>query len=170
MFNNNQNYSILLILLKIKKQNGFTLIELLIVILILSILYLVSLPTFMGQVGKSRELEAKSNLGAIARSQQAYHFEKQIFATTLNELNLDFDFTSKYYNFPSASVGNTTIVKHQAIPKNPDIDQVKNYAVGVYYDDALFQISFCQAYNLNQPVDVGNTPSGDCTNNGIKLR
>lgn len=161
------NQIIINLLLK-NNTGGFTLIELIVVMVFISILTLISLPNFINQVGKSREIEAKNNLGAIARSQQAYHFEKQIFATTLSELNLDF--TGKYYSFPSASVGNTTIVKHQAIPKNPDIDQVKNYTIGVYYNNGLFEISFCQGFDINQSVDVANTPSGDCTNNGIKLQ
>jgi type IV pilus assembly protein PilA len=150
-------------------NDGFTLIELLVVVIILGVLAAVGLPNFINQIGKARELEAKNNLGAIARAQQAYHFEKQIFASTLNKLNMDINSNSKYYNFPSASVATDLIAKHQATAKNPTADQVKNYAIGVYYDAGLFDISFCQAIDVNQAVDVANTPSGNCTNNGIKL-
>lgn len=161
---------ILTYLLLKNNTSGFTLIELIVVMLFISILTLISLPSFTNQVGKSRELEAKNSLGAIARAQQAYHFEKQTFATTLNNLTIDFDFTSKYYNYPASSLVNNTIVKHQAVAKNPGIDQVKNYAIAVYYDDGRFEISFCQAHDIYQSVEAPNTPNGNCTNNGIKLQ
>jgi type IV pilus assembly protein PilA len=164
-----QNRLLTYLLLR-KNPSGFTLIELMVVMIFISVLTLISLPNFTNQIGKSRELEAKHNLGAIARAQQAYHFEKQTFAPNISNLNLDFNFTSKYYNFPPSSLVNNTIVKHQAIANNPGVDQIKNYAIAVYYDEGNFEVSFCQARAIYQSVEAPDTPSGNCTNNGIKLQ
>ena len=68
--------------LRNKKGNkGFTLIELLVVVIIIGVLAAVALPNLLGQVAKGRQSEAKNNLGAINRSQQAYRLETASFGT-----------------------------------------------------------------------------------------
>jgi type IV pilus assembly protein PilA len=152
-----------------REKKGFTLIELLVVMIILGVLVSVSLPNFINQIGKARETEAKNNLGAIARSQQAYHFENRTFADNMNKLTLNGSFSSKYYNFPDPSIVNSTIVKHKATAIDPISDQVRNYATGIYYNASLFDITLCQSKDINEDVDVPDTPSGVCTNDGIRL-
>lgn len=154
---------------KARQDNGFTLIELLVVVIIVGVLAAVSLPNFLGQIGKSRETEAKTNLGGIARSQQAYHFEKQIFADTMRKLELSGTFSSKYYTIPDPSIANNILVKHQATAIDPINDRVRNYAIAVYYNAGLFDIAFCQSADLNATVEAPNTPGGVCTNNGIRI-
>jgi type IV pilus assembly protein PilA len=62
--------------LRNKKGNkGFTLIELLVVVIIIGVLAAVALPNLLGQVAKGRQSEAKNNLGAINRAQQAQRLE-----------------------------------------------------------------------------------------------
>jgi type IV pilus assembly protein PilA len=169
----NLNFKVKLLkyLLLQKKNKGFTLIELLVVLIIIGVLAVISIPNFINQIGKARETEAKNMLGSIARSQQAYHFEKQVFADSLNKLTLNGTFTSKYYNaFDPTDVSDLSIrVKHQAIPSDPLRDRVRNYAIAVYYNAGLFDIAFCQAIDVNQPVDAPDVPSDSCTNGGIRL-
>ena len=62
---------------KAKRDRGFTLIELLVVIIILAVLSAVAIPSFIRQTGKAREVDAKTRLGAISRSQQAYKNKKR---------------------------------------------------------------------------------------------
>lgn len=152
--------------------SGFTLIELLVTLIIVGILAAIAIPNFINQVGKAREAETKSALGSVARSQQAYHWEKQTFASTITLLSDGINNTvdTKYHNFPDPVSVNAAIVKHQATAINPAKDQVRNFAAGVYFNSGFYTFAICQSSEVNQPVDVGNTAADDCTNGGKKLK
>ncbi len=156
--------------LKKQKNQGFTLIELLVVIIIIGVLSAIAIPSFIGQVGKARETDAKNYLGTIARSQQAYHFEKRNFANDTNNLNIGGINTRRYYNYPNPNIANSNIVKHQAIAINPFEYIVKNYAVGVYHTAGSFDIALCQGSDINVTVDVGDDINDNCNNNGVRLK
>jgi type IV pilus assembly protein PilA len=80
---------------KKKNNEGFTLIELLVVIIIVGVLAAIALPSFLNQIGKARGSEAKSTLGTMNRSQQAYRLENNTFATDIADL--DARITQKFY-------------------------------------------------------------------------
>lgn len=78
-------------------NHGFTLIELLVTIIIIGVLGAVALPSFLNQVAKARGSEAKGNMGAINRAQQAYRWENNTFATDITHLNIRLN--SKFYDY-----------------------------------------------------------------------
>ncbi len=152
---------------------GFTLIELIVVFLILGILAAVSTPVFFAQIGKSRESELLITMGSIARTQQSYHFLYGKFALTMAEIEAESGKVSvKYYdldNITGGTSGGISNVKVQGIALNPGKDQVRNYAIGVYFNNGAFDRATCQGALIGSAVQVGDLPSDPCTNNGTKI-
>jgi len=64
---------------RLKGQKGFTLIELMIVVAIIGILAAIAIPNFLTYQLKSRQSEAKVNLGAIKTSLIAFQAERGCF-------------------------------------------------------------------------------------------
>lgn len=65
---------------QLKGQKGFTLIELMIVVAIIGILAAIAIPNFMQYQAKSKQSEAKTNLGGIYTSEVAYFGEQNAFS------------------------------------------------------------------------------------------
>lgn len=67
-----------------KKTKGFTLIELMIVVAIIGILAAIAIPNFLRYQAKSKQSEAKANLGAIFTSETSYNAERDVYTTRGN--------------------------------------------------------------------------------------
>lgn len=154
------------VLKKHRSSEGFTLIELLVVIIIVGILSAIAIPSLLAQVGKAREAEAKETLSAIAQAQQAYFFEKATFAGTKAKLNMPMK--AKYYDFPDPSVADANKVKHQAITQYANINNIRNYSLGVYQDSGKFSIVLCQSESVGGDAQAPDTSIENCRD-GIKV-
>jgi len=66
----------------LRNTKGFTLIELMIVVAIIGILAAIAIPNFLQYQMKSRQSEAKTNLGAIRTSELSFSGEKGCFIGT----------------------------------------------------------------------------------------
>ena len=132
-----------------KNPSGFTLIELLVVIIILGILAAVALPNYLSQAGKAREVEMKNAVGTINRSQQAYHWEKQVFAQgatddeTLTLLNVGFN---EVY-IDSFNIVAHSVSKASVTPGNIEyvIDQTRAYSGGTFFVGGVYNVAICQS-------------------------
>ncbi len=110
---------------KANKNSGFTLIELLVVIIIIGILSAIALPSFLNQAAKARASEARTNVGAMNRAQQAYYLENQKFAidgaTTASEVMGIGVKNTVNYEYATASATPTTTVVTRGKSLNKDL-------------------------------------------------
>jgi type IV pilus assembly protein PilA len=65
---------------KLQSKKGFTLIELMIVVAIIGILAAIAIPNFLRFQAKSKQSEAKTNLGGIFTAEVAYRAEHDAYA------------------------------------------------------------------------------------------
>ena len=132
-------------LLKKKSEDqGFTLIELLVVIIIIGILSAIALPSFLNQAAKARASEARTNIGALNRSQQAFYLENQGFTTSITAMGIGIKDSDNYtYSVNSSDVTNGA--SNLASARKPDL---KAYTGGVFRADAQNTLSvLCEANN-----------------------
>ena len=158
--------------LRNKKANkGFTLIELLVVVIIIGVLAAVALPNLLAQVGKARESEGKTTVGSVNRAQQSYHFERQVFADTVNIETagnpLGVVVAPEFYSFAIAGdavAGADAQVTTTAL--DGVNDGVRNYSGGIAYAAGAYSTVLCQS----DDVDGAATAAADgatCTDGTI---
>lgn len=114
--------------LRPKENRGFTLIELLLVVVIMSVLSAIALPSLFAQVEKSRQTEAKLTLGSINRVQQGYRFEHGTFATIPD---LPVQIVGKFYTYADSGTPDSQGAVHIAKPITTFENDLKDYSSAV---------------------------------------
>ncbi|TVQ46105.1 MAG: hypothetical protein EA365_06380 [Gloeocapsa sp. DLM2.Bin57] len=102
-------------------------------------------------VDQTREAEGKNAVATINRSQQAYHFERQTFATDINQLGVVIP-DNPYYSQPIiASTDNlaTVIVNAQQ-------DDLRSFSGAITYNEGTYNQIICQSDNSGTTI---NAPS-----------
>lgn len=95
-------------------SKGFTLIELMIVVAIIGILAAIAIPNFLTYQCKARQAEAKTNLGAIRVSQEAYYAEYDTYSSNIDALGFVVKGTSRYsYSITGGDAGFTATADGQ---------------------------------------------------------
>ena len=88
----------------LRKQEGFTLIELMIVVAIIGILAAIAIPNFLRYQAKSRQSEAKTNLGAVFVAETAYFSEVNRYGS-FSEVGYALAGTTNRYTYRSPASG-----------------------------------------------------------------
>lgn len=106
----------------------------------------------------------------MARSQQAYHYIYGEFAPTLAQLENDSgSINPKYHDVDNFTATTNIRVKIQAVAIDPSKDQVRDYAIGIYFNNGAYERATCQGEIVGSEVQVGDNASDPCTNNGVKI-
>jgi type IV pilus assembly protein PilA len=145
---------------KKKGNEGFTLIELLVVIIIVGVLAAIALPSFLNQIGKARGSEAKSSLGTINRSQQAYRLENNTFASNLT--SLDARITGKFYTY-TVNAGSATTGSAVTTPTGVATG-IKVSSSFVNQNNDTFTQIICESQDTSAAVALApaNTTAAGC--------
>lgn len=93
---------------KILNNKGFTLIELMIVVAIIGILAAIAIPNFMSYQCKAKQSEAKTALGAIRTSQEAYLAEWDTYGTSIGVIGFAGTKGNTRYSYSIAAGANAT--------------------------------------------------------------
>ena len=144
-----KNYTLICNLISNNQSQGFTLIELLVVVIIVGVLAAIALPSYLTQIGKARETEAKVNLGAIAHSQQVYHFEAKSFYDGSNLSNFGIQTVGQFYSYTPDSTANKKKAIHTAYAINPSNSGARDFSIGVYFNAPEYSQTLCIANGVD---------------------
>ena len=162
-----------------KGEQGFTLIELLVVVIIIGILAAVALPSLLSQANKAKQVEARNNVGAMNRAQQAYNLEKRGFADEIGKLGLGIPSQTTNYGYDIEGGGTEATVSDVNNVATQLDDKLKSYrgyvfTVNVDQDGVVEKVTraiICEAEKPGEDVGAGGPGDGQgvCADNDVKL-
>jgi len=160
------------------KKIGGLLIKLSIGIGIIGVLgTIIILPNLLvqGCGGAVRLYEGKNAVGAINRSQQAYHFENNKFGSSFEDLGLtDYINQTDYYDVSMEH--NSGVAYALATPTNPKKDDTRPYSGAIIVDEegVNYQSIVCQANEVTtKPMPIKPIFDGsslNCPENMTEVR
>jgi type IV pilus assembly protein PilE len=86
-----------------RRSKGFTLIELMVVLAIVAILAAIAVPSYLGQVRKSRRADAIRTLSDLELRQERWRASHTAYTNTLTDLNSSSTLASDYYNLVAST-------------------------------------------------------------------
>lgn len=138
---------------------GFTLVELMVTIVVAATLISIAVPTYMGQVRKSRRTEARTAVLDLATREERYYSVNNSYSQAAADLGYGTD-TGQIQNLV---VGNgyyqVTVTSAAAIPPAPAGFSVVATAIGAQAKDTS-----CLTFKVDQTGAQTSTPATDCWN------
>ena len=98
-------------------------------IIIVGIVAAIALPSLLGQVNKAKQAEAKQNVGAMVRAQQAYQLEKGTFSKSIEGLGVSIIPETENYRYQIVPQAGNKSVMITAQAKKPAL---KSYTGAVF--------------------------------------
>ncbi len=135
-------------------NSGFTLVEMLVAIIIIAILSAISLPAFLNQAAKARGSEAKSTLGSINRSQQAYRALNGSFASQLSDL--DVKPSGRFYSYQINLIDSQNA---SALTPSSTSNDLKLYSSGITQNGDFMGQVICESIAPNTPAGAAIPPT-----------
>jgi prepilin-type N-terminal cleavage/methylation domain-containing protein len=155
--------------LKTDREKGFTLIELLVVVILMGLMAALAMPILIKQVEKARQAEARSALGAINRTQQAYRQEAATFGS-LSQLPITLPPTN-FYTFSddlsAYAIADPEGSAQRAVAVTIYDNDVRNYASAVGQTPAgVYSAIVCEALDPYNDSATTSNSSGviSCVN------
>ncbi|XFA73223.1 prepilin-type N-terminal cleavage/methylation domain-containing protein [Thermosynechococcaceae cyanobacterium Okahandja] len=139
--------------LRLRRSQGFTLIELLVVVIILAILAAIALPSMLSQASKAREAEAKSDIGAVNRAQQAYRLANTTFSNDIANLEIGIS-PNPHYKY-GITQADSNIAEFQAEPNRPELKALTGCARAL----TSFTLTSTEIIEVNPPSSGTATPA-----------
>jgi len=143
-------------------KKGFTLIELMIVVAIIGVLAAIAIPNFLKYQAKAKQSEAKTNLGAIGTTAEAYRAEHDTYMIAMSSLGWQPQGTTRYrywyYKVKAAgtpSTVDTTLVPNYTDPgSDATATAFSTYAIGQIDTDKTADVwLYTEARQLTNPTD-----------------
>ncbi len=152
---------------RLKSQKGFTLIELMIVVAIIGILAAIAIPNFMQYQAKSKQSEAKTNLGGIYTSEVAYFGEANSYSAVFTTIGFQvasqgtqrYTFTLGGTALTGTSAGCTTYTSAGVGTAPPSFTAL---ATGNIDGDAT-----CDIWTMDDTKLLFNGPAGGALSNDV---
>ena len=137
-----------------RREGGFTLIELLVVVIIIGILAAVALPSLLSQANKAKQVEARNNVGAMNRAQQAFNLENNSqYTTEIAKLGIGIKDSPNYsYSITGGGPTATNLAKLDAAGTGKSL---KAYAGYVYTSTGAAATEVLTLARLCESKDVG---------------